>query len=276
MKKLFLTSLLAVAGVFLLAGCGSSSNEEGAAEGKTKIVAATSGVSNPFSYENDGTLTGFDVEVLRAIFEGLPEYDFDIQVTEFDSILNGLDNGRYQLGANNFSSNEERKEKYDFSLPIIDNPNVFVVRKSDDTLKSLEDLKDYKAVTEVGNSGATMLENYNSENPDAQAEIIYTEENFVKQFQDIETGKYDVRIISQVSAEKAIEEHGMTELKVVPFEDTTRDSGAYILFSKAADDEEFKEKVNDRLKEMYNDGTLKKISEEQLGGDFLPDASVYE
>jgi polar amino acid transport system substrate-binding protein len=212
---------------------------------------------------------------MKAIFEKLPEYKLEVQAIEFEGILTGLDNGRFQLGANNFSSNPERRSKYNFSLPIIENANVFVVRKDDNTLKSIEDLKGYKAVTEVGNSGATLLENYNTAHPDAKADIMYTEENFVKQFEGIEAGRYDVRIISRVSAEKAIKEHGFTNLKVVPFSSENSDPGSYILLSKSADST-LLDAVNKRIKEMYNDGTLLKISEEQLGGDYLPKKELME
>lgn len=280
MKKKFVPGILLLVLGLMIAGCGnkneaSSGSGAGAESGQKTIIAATSGVSNPFSYDKDGTLTGYDVEVMKAIFEKLPEYKLEVQAIEFEGILTGLDNGRFQLGANNFSSNPERRSKYNFSLPIIENANVFVVRKDDNTLKSIEDLKGYKAVTEVGNSGATLLENYNTEHPDAKADIMYTEENFVKQFEGIEAGKYDVRIISRVSAEKAIKEHGFTNLKVVPFSTENSDPGSYILFSKSADSA-LLDAVNKRIKEMYNDGTLLKISEEQLGGDYLPKKELME
>ncbi|WP_426333522.1 transporter substrate-binding domain-containing protein [Paenibacillus silvae] len=278
MKKKFVPGILLLVLGLMIAGCGNkneASSGTGAESGQKTIIAATSGVSNPFSYDKDGTLTGYDVEVMKAIFEKLPEYKLEVQAIEFEGILTGLDNGRFQLGANNFSSNPERRSKYNFSLPIIENANVFVVRKDDNTLKSIEDLKGYKAVTEVGNSGATLLENYNTEHPDAKADIMYTEENFVKQFEGIEAGKYDVRIISRVSAEKAIKEHGFTNLKVVPFSTENSDPGSYILFSKSADSA-LLDAVNKRIKEMYNDGTLLKISEEQLGGDYLPKKELME
>ncbi|WP_179031242.1 transporter substrate-binding domain-containing protein [Paenibacillus kribbensis] len=280
MKKRFLLGTFSLFLAVVVAGCGSKAAEDTASQPdketkQTTVVAATSGVSNPFSYDKDGKLTGYDVEVLRAIFEGLPQYKLDIEITEFEGILNGLDNGRYQLGANNFSSNAKRREKYNFSLPIIENANVFVVRKDDEKLKSIQDLSGYKAVTEVGNSGATLLENYNEEHPNAKAEIIYTDENFVKQFEGIEEGRYDVRIISRVSAEKAIREHGFTNLKIVPFSTENSDPGSYILFSKSADSS-LLDAVNKRIKEIYQDGTLKKISEEQLGGDYLPKKELIE
>lgn len=280
MKKRFLIGIVALVLPLVIAGCGNKAAEEGASQSgsetkQTTVVASTSGVSNPFSYEKDGKLTGYDVEVLRAIFEGLPQYKLDIQVIEFEGILNGLDNGRFQLGVNNFSSNAERREKYNFSLPIIENANVFVVRKDDETLKSIQDLEGYKAVTEVGNSGATLLENYNKEHPNAQAEILYTDENFVKQFEGIEAGKYDVRIISRVSAEIAIQEHGFSNLKIVPFSTENSDPGSYILFPKSSDSS-LLDAVNKRIKEIYEDGTLLKISEEQLGGNYLPSKELME
>lgn len=276
MKKKLVPGILLIVLGLMIAGCGNKDEASSGADSSQKtIIAATSGVSNPFSYDKDGTLTGYDVEVMKAIFEKLPEYKLEVQAIEFEGILTGLDNGRFQLGANNFSSNPERRSKYNFSLPIIENANVFVVRKDDNTLKSIEDLKGYKAVTEVGNSGATLLENYNTEHPDAKADIMYTEENFVKQFEGIEAGKYDVRIISRVSAEKAIKEHGFTNLKVVPFSTENSDPGSYILLSKSADSA-LLDAVNKRIKEMYNDGTLLKISEEQLGGDYLPKKELME
>ncbi|WP_339310715.1 transporter substrate-binding domain-containing protein [Paenibacillus sp. FSL M7-0896] len=282
MKKKFVPGVLIVLLGLVLAGCGNgnknnagSAETNGAGAGTKTIIAATSGVSNPFSYEKDGQLTGYDVEVMKAIFKDLPEYKLEVQAIEFEGILTGLDNGRFQLGANNFSSNPERRGKYNFSLPIIENANVFVVRKDDNTLKAVEDLKGYKAVTEVGNSGATLLENYNEANPDAKADIIYTDENFVKQFEGIEAGKYDVRIISRVSAEKAIKEHGFTNLKVVAFSTENSDPGSYILLSKSADST-LLDTVNKRIKEMYADGTLLKISQEQLGGDYLPKKELME
>lgn len=104
---------------------------------------------------------------------------------------------------------------------------------------------------------------------------MYTDENFVKQFEGIEAGRYDVRIISRVSAEKAIKEHGFTNLKAVPFSTENSDPGSYILFAKSADST-LLDAVNKRIKEMYNDGTLLKISEEQLGGDYLPKKELME
>lgn len=79
----------------------------------------------------------------------------------------------------------------------------------------------------------------------------------------------------RVSAEKAIKEHGLTNLKVVAFSTENSDPGSYILLSKSADST-LLDTVNKRIKEMYADGTLLKISQEQLGGDYLPKKELME
>ena len=45
----------------------------------------------------------------------------------------------------------------------------------------------------------------------------------------------------------------------------------YIIFS--SDQKEFKEQFDKVLKELYQDGTLEKLSKTYLGGSYLPDAS---
>ena len=273
-KKIVLTGLALAVVAGGLVACGNN-KKESTPSNQTKteptvIHVGTSGVSKPFSYREDGKLTGYDVAVTKAIFAGLKDtYKLEFETTEFESILSGLDTDRYQLGANNFSYNAERAKKYNFSLPITKNPYVLVVREDDNSIKSLDDLPGKKAVTEVGNSGATLLENYNKSH-DKKIDIQYTDQDFIKQFQDIEDGKYDVRIISTISALQAIKEHGF-KLKIVPFTDSSVYPDAYLLLPKTSDGEKLLKVVNEQIKKIYQDGTLEKISKEQLGASYLPD-----
>ncbi|MCO4473572.1 transporter substrate-binding domain-containing protein [Streptococcus infantarius] len=240
---------------------------------KTEVVAATSAVSNPFSYQGTDGLTGYDVELLNAIFKGSKKYKLTWETVEFASILSGLDSGRYTVGANNFSSNEERREKYLFSDPIVKNPNVMVVR-SDSDISSLSDLAGKKAVTEVGNSGATILEDYNSQNPDDTINITYTKEDLSSQFLAIENGTYDVRIVSKISAEQLIKQNGYDDLKIVSL--TTEETGnldvnSYFLLANNEEGEKIQKFMNKRLKTLRENGTWEKISEEFFDENNLPD-----
>lgn len=241
---------------------------------KTKVVAATSAVSNPFSYEDSNGLTGYDVELLNAVFKNSKKYKLTWKQVEFPSILSGLDSGRYTVGANNFSSNDERRKKYLFSEPIVENPNVMVVREGSN-INSLEDLAGEKAVTEVGNSSATILESYNSEHPDDNTiDITYTKEDLALQFLAIENGTYDVRIVSKISAEQLIKQNDYDGLKVVELTDDETgnlDNNSYFLLANNDEGEEIQEFINKRLKKLRKNGQWKKISEEFFGENNLPD-----
>lgn len=273
-KKVLISGFALVAIAGGLAACANN-KKTGTADKQsnakaTVIHVGTSGVSKPFSYRDNDKLTGYDVEVVKALFADLKDqYQVSLETTEFESILAGLDTDRYQLGANNFSYNAERAKKYNFSLPITKNPYVLVVCDNDKRINSLDDLTGKKAVTEVGNSGATLLENYNKVH-DQKIDIQYTDQDFIKQFQDIEDGKYDVRIISTISALQAIKEHGF-KLKVIPFTDPSVYPDAYLLLPKTKDGDKLLKVVNQQIKKIYDNGTLEKISQKQLGASYLPD-----
>ena len=65
MKKLFLLLLISP----LLVACGQT-KQESTSSSKT-IVVATAGDIPPFDFEQEGKLTGYDVEVLKAVDEKL-------------------------------------------------------------------------------------------------------------------------------------------------------------------------------------------------------------
>lgn len=239
---------------------------------KTKVVAATVAQSNPFTYKDGDKLTGYDVKLLEAIFKDSKEFELEWQVVDFTGVLSGIDSNRFQIGANNFSSNAERKEKYLLSDPIVKNPNVIVVRKDSD-IKSLKDIAGKKAVTEVGNSGATILEEFNKKNSDDQIDISYTKEDITSQLQSIEKGTYDARIVSKISAETLIKNNGFKDLKIVQLtseETNNLDVNSYYLIEKTDQGKKIQAFINKRLKELRKSGDWKSLSEKFFGEDNLP------
>lgn len=144
MKKL--ASILAVtlaAGV-LATGCGSSSGsaskDSSSDSGKTVIKAATGANAKPYVYVGDDDKpAGYDVDVLNAVFDKLPDYELEYEVTDFGSVLSGLNSGNYQIGVNNFSYNEDRGASYLYSYPYDKISYVFVTKKGGKEIKSFED-----------------------------------------------------------------------------------------------------------------------------------------
>lgn len=70
MKKIGLLLLI----IPFLVACGNRATTKETTSPKT-IVVATAGDVPPFDYEENGNLTGLDIEVLKAVDEKLNDYE---------------------------------------------------------------------------------------------------------------------------------------------------------------------------------------------------------
>ena len=117
---------------------------------KGTITVGTEGTYAPFSYhDKDGKLTGYDVEVTRAVADKLG-VKVEFKETQWDSMMAGLKAGRFDVVANQVGlTSPERQATFDKSEPYSWSGAVLVVRKDDDKLR--EDLNAaLKAIKENG------------------------------------------------------------------------------------------------------------------------------
>lgn len=298
MKKkvisLVLSSLLALGA---LAGCGSSSDTaevagaqraeettEQTADGEqeaadnaeaagevTVIHAATSGNPRPFTYiDEEGNLVGQNIELIKAVFDKLPQYELEIEVTEFPSIFTGIDAGIYDLGVNNIAKNPDREAKYLFTDPEMVNHYIAVVNKNID-ITSIEDLTELagtKYVGSTGNDKTTVVEKYNEEHPDKQITIDYTEAELLSQLYDVESGKEDFLIIDA----PMYNGYYGPEFKfdVNTFDLTNVKSSSYSYFIVGKDNTKLAEDINAALKQVIEEGISTEIDIKYLGEDYSP------
>lgn len=279
MKKKRYLLLVLVSTLFLIAACsGQKTKGKTTASdnknGKKEIVVGTSGSPKPFTFVDErNELTGYDIEVVKAIFDELPDYEVTFEKTEFTSVLAGLDTNRYQIGANNFAMNDERKEKYIYSDPIFKNQYVIAVSEKVNGIESFADLNGKSTEVSPGLNYATALENYNKENSENQVKIDYSETELLNVLQNVESGKYDFQIIDKAMGQQFIDEHQL-KLKLIDLseEDSERIGTpySYLLLSKTEEGEKLVEQVNEALKKVIDNGKVSEISEQFLGGDFAP------
>ena len=83
---------------------------------------------------------------------------------------------------------------------------------------------------------------------------------------------FKIYIKSIENVQKIIQDRGLN-LNVVDLESNDNPNN-YIIFS--SDQKEFKEQFDKVLKELYQDGTLEKLSKTYLGGSYLPDQSQLQ
>jgi len=277
-KKLGILVTILVTVAFAIVGCGqksdANSSKSSTEQAKKKIIVATGGMPKPFSFvDSNNNVTGYDIDVVKAVFEKLPQYDISFEKTEFTSIFAGLDSDRYQIGANNFAMNEKRKEKYIYSDPIFQNQYVIAVADKNNDIKSFTDLLGKKTEVSTGTNYATALENYNSKHSDKPVSLSYTDADLVSILQHVESGQFDFQLIDAAMLKGYIEEHG---LKIKTISLSKEDSDligtpySYLLIGKGANGDALSKDVNKALTEVIKDGTIKKISEKYFKDDFSP------
>jgi polar amino acid transport system substrate-binding protein len=275
-RRGFALVMLFFAAAALYTGCNKKTGTTGAAP--RVIRAATGGSPRPFTYvDESGKLVGHNIELVQAIFDRLPQYKLELEVTDFPSIFAGLDADRYQLGVNNFAENEERKQKYIFSEPIFKNRYVAAVAASNTDLgsqvKTLRDLAGKTTANSVGINVATAIENYNNANPNARILQSYTDANLLVTLQEVEQGRWDFNLIDKPMFEVFQKEFNLT-LKGIEIGDELsgsimRTPFSYLIISKG--NEDLAADINRVLREVILDGTSKRINEKYFGSDYSPD-----
>ena len=275
MKKIVKYSSLAALGLVaagVLAACSGgdkkdSASSEAATPGKKEIVVATNASPKPFNYEDNGELTGYEIEVVRAIFKDSDKYDVKFEKTEWSGVFAGLDSDRYQMAVNNISYTKERAEKYLYAAPTAKNPNVLVVKKDDSSIKSLDDIGGKSTEVVQGTTSAKQLEDYNKQHADNPTVLNYTKADFQQIMSRLSDGQFDYKIFDKIGVETVIKNQGLDNLKVI---ELPSDQQPYVYPLLAKGQDELKSFVDKRIQELYKDGTLEKLSKQFFGDTYLP------
>lgn len=275
MKKLSILSTVLLL-VVLVTGCGSNNNnattDAPKAEGTTgsavevkKIIVGT-GTEFPdvCFIDEDGKLTGFDVELVREIDKLLPEYEFELKTMDFDSLLLSLETNKIDFIAHQMEKNPEREQKFLFNKePYSIFLSKVAVAKNDNTIKSIADLKGKKILIGPTSNQAYFLKQYNIENNDA-INIVYTSGEANDLVAQIE-GK---RVDATLTTDFALKSHypgadGKPALKTVG--DPLIQSN--VLFVLRKDGQELSDKLDVAIKTLKENGELAKLSIQWLGED---------
>ncbi|WP_374954607.1 transporter substrate-binding domain-containing protein [Paenibacillus sp. AR247] len=261
----------------VIAGCGSGSKggetsantAANAAGGAVKKIVVGTGTAFPkicFIDEN-GKLTGFDVELVREIDKRLPDYEFDIQTQEFSNLLLSLETKKIDFVAHEMEKNPERTEKYLFNKePYAHWRNKIIVAKDNDSIHSLDDLKGKKVLTGATSAEAQILENYNKEHDNA-IQIVYQNGAANDTVNQITTGRVDATIGADFSL-PLIDPQG--KLKGTG-DDLSEHDILFVFRKDDPEEQKLADAVDGAIKELKQDGTLGKLSKEWLGSDFTAD-----
>lgn len=238
---------------------------------KTKVVVATDSDTAPFTFKDKNRFTGYDIDVLRAVFQNQKDYQLSFETLSFSSILTGLDAGRYQIAANNFNYSQERAEKYLYSSPI-SKSNYAIASQAN--YARLADLSGKTTSAYAGANYTKVLEDWNQANPDKEPIKINYVANTVglsQRLQDVETGKIDFIFFDAISLQTISQDQGF-DLSIQTVKDqlgSDKDGLEYFLFAKDKEGKALQAFVNKRLAILEKNGVLQKLSRQYFGDDFV-------
>lgn len=277
-KSWTLAALLLLTGV--LAGCGSDSGKgagevhagtANAASGNVKKIVVGTGTAFPkicFIDEN-GKLTGFDVELVREIDKRLPQYEFELQTQEFTNLLLSLETKKIDFVAHEMEKNPEREQKYLFNKePYAHWRNKIIVAKDNDSIQTLDDLKGKKVLSSATSAEAQILENYNKANNNA-IHIVYQSGAAKDTVSQITSGRVEATIGADFSL-PLIDPQG--KLKTTG-EDLSEADILFVFRKNDPEGQKLADDIDGAIKELKADGTLGELSKEWLGSDFTADSA---
>ncbi|MFI1241248.1 amino acid ABC transporter substrate-binding protein [Nocardia salmonicida] len=246
-RKFIAAAVLAVVAATGLSACSSASDPN-------VLKVGTEGTYAPFSYQEGGTLTGYDVEVARAVGEKLGKQVEFVQ-TPWDSIFAGLESQRFDLVANQVTVNPERTAEYALSQPYTTSEGVIVTESDNTTITSLASLAG-KTTAQSATSNWSKV----ASGAGAKVEAV---EGFVQAVQLLKAGRVDATVNDTLAVGEYTKKTGDTGIKVAA---QTGETSKQAFAARKADTALITD-VDKALAELRADGTLARLSEKYFGTD---------
>ena len=251
MKKLFAVLLSAML-LLAMAACGEQPQTPDDTQEPAVLHMATEGTFPPYEYYDNGQLVGIDIEVAGAIAEKL---GMTLETTDiaFESIIPGVQAGKYDIGMAGVTVSEERLQQVNFSDSYATGVQVVIVKEGG-KVQSLDDMADAIIGTQSGTTG-----------------FIYASDDFgddhVKSFtkttdavEALKNGQVDCVLLDNAPAQALVDANPDAGLSILETAYTVEDYA--IAINKENTD--LQAKINAALAELVADGTLQSIIDKYI------------
>ena len=251
MKKIIAVVLSVILFATCFAACGSKGATLEQVKNKGELVMATSPDFPPFESLEGSDVVGIEIEIMELVAKELG-VKLVIEQMDFDSVLIGIQAGKYDIGVSGITATEDRKKNMLFTNPYYEAAQAIVVVEGSSIAKKA-DLDGKKVSVQTG----TTAEDYCSKagyavssfqaNADAQTALT--------------SGKVDAWVIDNCTAVEMVEkynsENSDSQLKILGDVMTTEPYA--LAFAKGS--ETLVEEINTIIKKYLDDGTIESIFE---------------
>ena len=225
---------------------------------KETILVGTMGTYAPFTYhEKDGKLTGYDVEVTRAVAAKLG-VKVEFKETPWDAMMAGLKAGRFDIVANQVAlTSPERQAMFDKATPYSWSGKMLVARSDHAPVARLRNIKGIK-------TAVMLASNYDEVAQKMGADIVHTD-TMAQGLMLVQQKRAELTLNDELSLLDYLKKTPDSGLKSVWRTPDAEKLGAGLVINKG--NEAALEKINGAMKELQEDGTLKRLGEQFFGED---------
>ena len=274
MKRELKITLAAALMMLAVTPCFAASKSK---KSKTKVrtinVAHT--VTNvPYDFlDEKGNADGFEIAVLKAVDELLPEYEFKFHGVSDEELLIGTESGKYQVGTKGAWITEERKKK--FLIP--QNPLAASVigiafrKENENQIKDLESFAKFSGkLIPISPQSAqfSVIQDFNEKHPSNQIKLVPSDVfDIADSYLWVLEGRYDAYFVLKLSYEKnVLKETGpyhqfADKLSYVPYKGIP----TWPLFNKK--ETELAAAYDKAVQTLKENGTISKLSLKYFGED---------
>lgn len=264
MKFRFVPAAVVSVVALALTGCAASGADTAAGTDDSltsvldagTLVIGTEGTYRPFSFHEDGSgaLTGYDVDVARAVADELG-VEATFEEAQWDALFAGLTAGRWDTIANQVSITPERLAAYEFSTPYTYSTGVVVALADNTTITSFASLDGLT-------TAQSLTSNWNTLATESGA-TVQGIEGWAQSVALVEQGRVDATVNDKLTFLSYQKTHGADNLKIAA-ETTERSKNA---FAFAQDGTALADAVSEALATLSADGTLAELSDKYFGAD---------
>ncbi|WP_125703939.1 transporter substrate-binding domain-containing protein [Lacticaseibacillus daqingensis] len=259
MKK-WLLALASVALLGALSACGSDKSTTDSTAVKLvtpkTLTIGLEGTYQPYSYHEDGKLTGFEVALGKKIAAELDLTPKFVE-TKWDSLIAGLDVNKYDLILNNVAKTPERAAKYRFTSAYTSGKSQLAVKKDNTTIQSIQDIK--------GKQMAQSVTSNNAQNVKKLGATIVPVDGFAQSVALIEQGRADGTVNEAASFYAYLKQKPDADIRLIEVGNAITANPARGLLRK--DEAPLQKKVTAAIDKLKANGELAKLSKQYFGGD---------
>lgn len=207
----------------------------------------------PFEYVDEKTrqITGFDIDLMRAICENLG-VKVDFVVVPFDAIISGLNSGKYDCVISSMTITTERAQAVLFSEPYYDAGQSIAVARDNQSIKSINDLVGKRIGVQLGTTGEMLAKQIEGAN-------VRSFDNIGDAFRDLANGNLDAIVNDKPVSQRIIMARDRAKL-VGPIL-TSEHYG----IAMRKDETRLKKAIDDALEQLKDRGTYARINEAWFG-----------